>query len=100
VVERGEWIVVLPELEPANAMGNGTVASPWNGVEIVELVLYGLRIVLTVRGLLIRPVCEDHGNSDTWWISSRAIVDERLWGISGGTQFGNDVQSDGENVIE
>lgn len=90
----------LPELEFASAMGNSTVASPWNGIKIVELVPDGLRIVLAIGGLLIRPVCENDGNSHTWWICSRTIVDERLWGVSGGCQFGNDAPSNGEDIVE
>lgn len=43
-----EWIVILPELELVSTMGNGSIAGSWNGVEITELVLDGLRIVLTV----------------------------------------------------
>ena len=82
---RAKWNVILPELDLVSTMGNGTVAGPWNGIEIVELVLDGLGIVLTVRGLLICPVCENDGNANAWWISSRTVVDKWLWGISGGT---------------
>lgn len=47
-------------------MGDGTVTGPWNGVEVSELVLDGLRVVLAVGGLLICPVRENDGNSDAW----------------------------------
>ena len=98
----GEWsgAVVLPELELADAMGDCAVARPWNGKEIVELVLDGLRIVLTVSGLLVRPVCKNDGNSDAWWISGGTIFNERLWGVFGRTPFGNDIPRDGEDIVE
>jgi len=98
----GEWsdFVLLPELELTDAMGYCAVARPWNGIEIVELVLDGLRIVLTVSGLFVRPVCKNDGNSDTWWISGGTIFDERLWGVFGRVSFGNDIPRDGENIIE
>jgi len=97
---RAEWNVTLPELDLVSTLGNGTVASPWNGIKIVELVQDGLRIVLTIGGLLIRPVCENDSNSDAWWISSRTVVDKRLWGVSGGTHFGNYVPRNCENIVE
>ena len=81
-------------------MGNCTIAGPWHGVEIVELVPDGLRIVLTVGRLLVRPVCKNDGNSDTCWISGRIIVDKRLRGVSCGIKFGNDVPRNCEDVVE
>ena len=95
-----ERIVTLPELELTGAMGDCTVTCPWNGVEIVELVLYGLRIVLAVSGLLICPICENDGNSDAWWVTGGTIIDERLRGAFGRLPLGNDVPRNGENIIE
>ena len=81
-------MVPLPELELVSPMGNGTVAGSRDGVEIIELIPNGLRIVLTVRGLLICPVCEDDGNSDAWWISGSIVIrNEWLGSISGGMQL-------------
>ena len=98
----GEWSgpFGLPELELTEAMGDRAVARPRNGIEIVELVLDGLRIVLAVSGLLVRPVCKNDGNSDTWWISDGTIVNERLRGVFGRTPFGNYIPRDGKNIVE
>ena len=98
----GEWsgFVGLPELELTEAMGDCAVARPRNGIEIVELVLDGLCIVLAVSSLLVGPVCKNDGNSETWWISSGTIFNERLWGVFGRIPFGNDIPRDGENVAE
>jgi len=99
---RGKWsgFVVLPELELIDAMGDCTVARPRNGIEIVELILDGLCIVLTVSDLLVCPVCKNDGNSDAWRISGGAIFNERFWCVFGGIPFGNDIPRDGENIAE
>ena len=92
--------MISPELELTSAMGDCTVACPRNGIEIVELVLDGLCIVLTVSCLLIRPVCKDDGNSDTWWVAGGTIIHERLRGVFGGILLGNDIARNGEDILE
>ena len=81
-------------------MGNSTIISSRNGIEIVELVQEGLGIVLTVGCPLIRPICENDGNSDTWWISGRTVLHERSRRAPGLTLSGNDVPCDSEDIIE
>lgn len=99
-MEGAERSAILPQLELVSAMGDGAVACPRKSIEIAELVPDGLCIVLTVGSLLIRPVCENYGNPNTWWVSGITIIDERFWSISGGVQFGNDIPRNGENILE
>jgi hypothetical protein len=97
-VGQTEPFAILPEL--AAVVADGTIVGFWKGVEIIELVPDGLRIILSVGGLLVRPVCENDGNSDTRRISSGAIIHKRLWVISEGAPVGNDVTRDGEHIAE
>lgn len=60
----GGTVCYLPKLQLVGTMGDGTITSHRNCIDVTELVLDGLRIILAIGGLLIRPVCENDGNSD------------------------------------